>query len=148
MIWLAHNSVATIVEQDGLFLMVEELDASRPVFNQPAGHLEAGETLFAAAVRETLEETAWEVELQYLLGLYHYPAPNGNTYIRYCFVAKALQHHNTRALDSGIIAAHWLSADTILSDTFPARSPLVQRALRDYLEGKNYPLSLIHHHPS
>jgi ADP-ribose pyrophosphatase YjhB (NUDIX family) len=145
MIWLAHNSVATIVEQNGLFLMVEELDENRMVFNQPAGHLEQGETLFAAAVRETLEETAWETELTHLLGLYHYQAPNGVTYIRHCFIATPLHHHAGQALDTGILAAHWLRPETILANDFPARSPIVQRTLRDYLSGQRYPLSLIHH---
>lgn len=146
MTWLAHSSVATIVERDGLFLMVEETDHGRTVFNQPAGHLEAGETLFEAAVRETLEETAWLVALDSLLGLYHYPAPNGVTYIRHCFVAHALEQRNGQPLDDGIIAAHWLSAERILAPDFPARSPIVQRVLRDYLAGTRYPLSLIHHH--
>jgi 8-oxo-dGTP pyrophosphatase MutT (NUDIX family) len=146
MTWLAHSSVATIVEKDGLFLMVEETDQGRTVFNQPAGHLEQGETLFAAAVRETLEETAWLVELDSLLGLYHYPAPNGVTYIRHCFVATPLEHRAGQPLDTGIIAAHWLSADTILASDFKARSPIVQRVLRDYLAGTRYPLALIHHH--
>lgn len=130
--------------------MVEEVDreagSGRSVFNQPAGHLEQGETLFAAAIRETLEETGWTVALDSLLGLYHYPAPNGVTYIRHCFVARALSHDASRALDDGIIAAHWLSADTILAPDFRARSPIVQRVLRDYLAGTRYPLALIHHH--
>lgn len=146
--WLAHSSVATVVERDGLFLMVEERDGGRLVFNQPAGHLEAGETLFAAALRETLEETAWEVELEALLGLYHYPAPNGVTYIRHCFVAHPRCHHPERTLDAGIVAAHWLSAEQILAPGFAARSPIVQRVLRDYLAGVRHPLSLIYHHES
>lgn len=161
MTWLAHSSVATIVERDGLFLMVEEsvdenavptvAASSAPqgtptVFNQPAGHLEEHETLFAAAVRETLEETAWHVELTDFLGLYHYPAPNGVTYIRHCFVARPLRHDAERKLDTGIVAAHWLSADAILAPGFKARSPIVGRVLRDYLEGRRYPLSLIYHH--
>src|SRR5688572_33353653 len=145
MTWLAHSSVATIVEKDGLFLMVEEtvdgMDAGQTVFNQPAGHLEEHETLFAAALRETLEETGWHVELTDFLGLYHYPAPNGVTYIRHCFVARALRHDAQRTLDTGIIAAHWLSADTILAPAFNARSPIVSRVLRDYLAGTRYPLS-------
>lgn len=148
MTWLAHSSVATIVERDGLFLMVEERDDGRTVFNQPAGHLEENESLFDAAVRETLEETGWHVELTDFLGLYHYPAPNGVTYIRHSFVARPLQHDAGRELDTGIIAAHWLSADTILAPAFKARSPIVARVLRDYLAGIRYPLSLIHHHGS
>jgi 8-oxo-dGTP pyrophosphatase MutT (NUDIX family) len=152
MTWLAHSSVATIVEKDGLFLMAEEtaddMVRGRTVFNQPAGHLEEHETLFEAAVRETLEETGWHVELTDFLGLYHYPAPNGVTYIRHCFVARPLRHDNKRALDTGILAAHWLSAETILAPQFRARSPIVSRVLRDYLSGTRYPLSLIYHHGS
>lgn len=148
MIWLAHSSVATIVEQDGRFLMVEERDGDKLVFNQPAGHLDEGETLFAAAVRETLEETAWDVELTHLLGLYHYRAPNGVTYIRHCFAARPLRHHPQRELDTPIVAAHWLTAAEILDPAFAARSPIVRRSLQDYLDGHRYPLSLIHHHQS
>lgn len=151
MTWYAHSSVATIVEQDGRFLMVEELadDSNSPdtVFNQPAGHLEADETLFAAALRETLEETAWHVTLSAFLGLYHYLAPNGVTYIRHCFVALPLTQEPERALDTGIVAAHWLPSATILADDFRVRSPIVQRVLRDYLAGIRYPLDVIHHHP-
>jgi 8-oxo-dGTP pyrophosphatase MutT (NUDIX family) len=146
MTWLPHSSVATIVEKDGLFLMVEEIDGTHTVFNQPAGHLEANETLFAAAIRETLEETCWRVELTDFLGLYHYPAPNGVTYIRHCFVARAVSHDADAKLDAGIIAVHWLSADTILAPGFKARSPIVIRVLRDYLQGTRFPLSLIYHH--
>jgi 8-oxo-dGTP pyrophosphatase MutT (NUDIX family) len=146
MIWLPHSSVATIVEKAGLFLMVEEMDGARTVFNQPAGHLEANETLFDAAIRETLEETQWQVELTAFLGLYHYPAPNGITYIRHCFIANALAHRPECKLDEGIIAAHWFSADTILAPDFKARSPLVTKVLRDYLSGISFPLSIIYHH--
>lgn len=148
MIWLPHSSVATIVEKDGLFLMVEETDGASHVFNQPAGHLEANETLFEAAVRETLEETCWQVELTDFLGLYHYPAPNGITYIRHCFVAKALSFRPECSLDEGIIAPHWLSAETILAPDFKARSPLVRKVLIDYLHGNRFPLSLVYHHQS
>ena len=148
MIWLAHSSVATIVEHNGRFLMVEERDGDALVFNQPAGHLDEGETLFTAAVRETLEETGWDVELTHLLGLYHYPAPNGVTYIRHCFAAKPLRHLPDRELDTPIVAAHWLTAGEIMAPGFAARSPIVQRCLQDYLDGQRYPLAVIyHHHP-
>jgi 8-oxo-dGTP pyrophosphatase MutT (NUDIX family) len=146
MLWLPHSSVATIVEQDGRFLMVEERDGEQVVFNQPAGHLDEGETLFTAAVRETLEETGWDVELTAFIGLYHYPAPNGVTYIRHCFAATPIKHYPERPLDTPILAMHWLKADTILSPSFAARSPIVSRCLRDYLSGARYPLSLIYHH--
>ena len=146
MTWCPHSSVATVVEKDGLFLMVEETDGAATVFNQPAGHLEANETLFEAAIRETLEETCWQVELTDFLGLYHYPAPDGITYIRHCFVARALAHKTDCKLDEGIVAAHWLSASTILAPAFKARSPLVSKVLRDYLKGTRFPLSIIYHH--
>ena len=150
MTWLAHSSVATIVEKDGKFLMVEETDTNAQgtavVFNQPAGHLEDRETLFSAALRETLEETAWDVELTALIGLYHYPAPNGVTYIRHCFSAKPVRHHRQQKLDKGIIRAHWLSAQDIMDPAFRARSPIVRRCLQDYLDGRRYPLNLIYHH--
>lgn len=146
MLWLPHSSVATVVERDGRFLMVEEQDGDRVVFNQPAGHLDEGETLFEAGVRETLEETGWLVNLTHLLGIYHYPAPNGVTYIRHCFIASATEHFPERPLDTPIVAAHWLAADTILAAGFAARSPIVLRCLRDYLAGVRYPLDVIHHH--
>lgn len=145
--WYPHTTVATIVEQNGRFLMVEESDAGNIVFNQPAGHLEPDENLFEAALRETLEETAWHVRLTALLGCYHYVSPaNGVTYIRYCFIADPVRHEATRELDQDIIACHWLSADTILQPDFRARSPIVSRVLQDYQAGVRYPLSLIHHH--
>jgi 8-oxo-dGTP pyrophosphatase MutT (NUDIX family) len=146
MLWLPHTSVATIVERDGKFLMVEEADGERIVFNQPAGHLDAGESLFTAATRETLEETGWEVDLTALIGIYHYPAPNGVTYIRYCFAATPVRHSPERPLDTPIIAAHWLSVDTILAPDFKRRSPIVSRCLQDYLAGNRYPLTLLYHH--
>lgn len=146
MTWYAHSSVATVVEKDGLFLMVEEMDGTRTVFNQPAGHLEANETLFDAAIRETLEETRWQVELTAFIGLYHYPAPNGITYIRHCFAARPLSYSADAKLDDGIIDAHWISSETILAAAFNARSPLVSKVLRDYLSGTRYPLSIIYHH--
>lgn len=146
MAWYAHSSVATIVEKDGLFLMVEEQDGASTVFNQPAGHLEANETLFEAAIRETFEETRWQVELTAFVGLYHYLAPNGITYIRHCFTARPLAYVADARLDEGIIAAHWLSREAILAPGFNARSPLVGKVLRDYLQGIRFPLSLIYHH--
>ena len=89
--WLPHITVATIVEDNGKFLMVEELKGGRAVLNQPAGHLDPHETLTEAAVRETLEETGWDVEPTGVVGIYLYTAPsNGVTYQRVCFIAKAI----------------------------------------------------------
>jgi 8-oxo-dGTP pyrophosphatase MutT (NUDIX family) len=147
MSWYPHITVATIVEQNGRFLMVEEKEAGQQVFNQPAGHLDANESLFEAALRETLEETAWEVELTAYLGTYQYlSAANGITYIRHCFIAMPLRHDTERALDPNIIQTHWLSAETILADDFQARSPIVCKVLKDYLCGQQFPLSAIYSH--
>jgi len=146
MTWSPHTTVATVVEQDGRFLMVEETDGGHTVFNQPAGHLDAKETLFQAAVRETLEETGWHVTLTGFLGTYVYDAPNGTTYVRHSFIARADRHDPEVALDTGIIAAHWLTPEAIQSDGFPARSPLVLKTLADYLSGRRLPLDTVYHH--
>lgn len=106
MTWQPHITVATIVEHEGKFLFVEEFKANQHVFNQPAGHLEPFETLPQAALRETLEETAWEVELTGVVGIYLYTAPsNGVTYQRICFAARPVRHHADLALDSDIVRA-------------------------------------------
>ena len=98
MTWQPHITVATIVEDNGRFLFVEEVKNDKRVLNQPAGHLEANETLRDAAIRETLEETGWDVELTGVVGIYLYTAPsNGVTYQRVCFAAKAVKHHPDRA---------------------------------------------------
>ena len=144
--WFPHSTVATIVEKEGHFLMVEEHDDGQVVFNQPAGHLEHGETLFEAARRETLEETAWHVELTALLGIYHYQAANGHTYIRHCFIAEPVLHETQRSLDTGIVAAHWLSREDIFSPDFKPRSPAVHKVLEDYFKGFHYPLDVIFHY--
>ncbi|WP_447749680.1 NUDIX hydrolase [Pseudomonas nicosulfuronedens] len=143
--WLAHVTVATIVEDQGRFLLVEEMSADKKqVFNQPAGHLEANETLLEAAVRETLEETGWDVELTAVTGIYLYTAPsNGVTYQRVCFAARPLRHHPERALDDGILGARWMTREELVAQPDRWRSHLVPRCVDDYLEGERFPLSLI-----
>ncbi|MDD1012157.1 NUDIX hydrolase [Pseudomonas rubra] len=144
MTWQPHITVATIIEDQGRFLLVEELKAGKHVLNQPAGHLEANETLPEAALRETLEETAWEVELTGVVGIYLYTAPsNGVTYQRVCFAARPLKHQPERALDSDIVRAVWLSREELLADPGRWRSELVPRCIDDYLAGPLYSLALI-----
>lgn len=145
MIWTPHITVATIVEQKGRFLLVEETADNRTVFNQPAGHLDEGESLFDAAIRETLEESAWHVTLTDYLGVYVYQAPNAITYVRHCFVGRPERHDPSLTLDEGIIATHWLSADEIMADNFRARSPMVAKVVKDYLSGKRLPLECVNH---
>lgn len=143
--WLAHVTVATIVEDQGRFLLVEEMSADKKqVFNQPAGHLEANETLLEAAVRETLEETGWDVELTAVTGIYLYTAPsNGVTYQRVCFAARPMRHHPERALDDDILGARWMTREELAAQPERWRSHLVLRCIDDYLEGERFPLALI-----
>ncbi|SST07614.1 Nudix hydrolase [Acinetobacter baumannii] len=114
------------------------------MLNQPAGHLEPAESLLEAALRETLEETGWEVELSAVTGIYLYTAPfNGVTYQRVCFAARPVRHHPERALDDGIIGPRWLTRDELAAQPQRWRSHLVLRCIDDYLAGGRYPLALI-----
>ena len=142
--WLPHITVATIVEDNGRFLMVEEHKAGRNVLNQPAGHLDPDETLIEAAVRETLEETGWDVEPTGVLGIYLYTAPsNGVTYQRVCFIAKALKHHPEYQLDDGIVGAKWLTREELIEQREHWRSELIMRCIDDYRAGIRFGLELI-----
>lgn len=142
--WQAHVTVATIIEDQGRFLFVEELKQGRAVLNQPAGHLDPNESLQHAAVRETLEETGWDVELTGVVGIYLYTAPsNGVTYQRICFAANALRHHEDYALDEGIIGAVWLTRDELIAQQERWRSELVLRCVDDYLNGERFSLDLL-----
>jgi 8-oxo-dGTP pyrophosphatase MutT (NUDIX family) len=139
-----HVTVATLVENDGRFLFVEETAGGRAVLNQPAGHLEADESLMQAAIRETLEETGWDVELTAVTGIYLYTAPsNGVTYQRVCFAAKALQQRDNYKLDDGIIGPQWLTRDELVAQPERWRSELVLRCIDDYLTGERFPLALL-----
>ncbi len=141
--WDARLTVATIIERDGRFLIVEEYaDGEELVYNQPAGHLDEHETLAAAAIRETLEETAWEVQVDAIIGLYYWTHPQGHTFIRTCFAGKALHHHPDQPLDHGIERALWLTRDEIAALGPKLRSPMVLRCVDDYRAGKRYPLEL------
>ncbi|MEE4888204.1 NUDIX hydrolase [Pseudomonas alliivorans] len=142
--WQAHVTVATIVEDQGRFLFVEEIRGGRKVLNQPAGHLDPNESLQRAAVRETLEETGWDVELTSVVGIYLYTAPsNGVTYQRICFAAKALRHHPDYTLDDGIVGPIWLTRDQLLGEQDRWRSELVLRCVDDYLNGERFSLDLL-----
>ena len=141
---LPHITVATIVERAGKFLMVKENSGGRLVYNQPSGHVEVKESLLDAAIRETLEETAWRVNLEKLLGIYQYTSPkNGITYIRHCFIAKAIEQRTERDLDKDIAEAVWVSLEELEQRESEMRSPLVLEVIRDYLKGVSYPLSAV-----
>jgi 8-oxo-dGTP pyrophosphatase MutT (NUDIX family) len=141
--WDARLTVAAVIERDGRFLIVEEYaDGAELVYNQPAGHLDEHETLAAAAIRETLEETAWEIQVDTIVGLYYWTHPQGHTFIRTCFAGTALHHHPDQPLDHGIERALWLSRDEIIALGPKLRSPMVLRCIDDYLAGRRYSLDL------
>jgi len=143
MIWTPHVTVATVIEIEQRFLLVEEKAEGVVVFNQPAGHVDLGEDLLTAAIRETLEETAWQVELESIIGIYQYTSVSSNTtYIRICFCGRQLHHESERPLDKGILRAVWLTRAEIASKS-NLRSPMVLRCIDDYLAGHRYPLTLI-----
>jgi 8-oxo-dGTP pyrophosphatase MutT (NUDIX family) len=148
MIWKPSVTVATVVERDGRFLLVEEETDAGIRFNQPAGHLDPGEGPAEGAVRETLEETAYSVRPDSLVGIYRWHSPaNDVTYLRFAFAARVLAHHPERPLDTGILRTHWLSVEELRTQQPRHRSPLVLRCVEDYLAGRRYPLDLIVHVP-
>ena len=146
--FIPHVTVATVIENDGKFLLVEELADGKAVYNQPAGHLDANESLEQAAIRETLEETGWDIALRGVVGLSLYTAPsNGVTYSRTTFFASAVRHNEDQALDKGIIQAVWLTLDEMRAASDRMRSPLIIAAVDQYIKGARYPLELIFRAP-
>lgn len=143
-IWKPHATVASVIERDGLFLMVEERIKGKAVYNQPAGHLDPDESLIEASVRETREETAWHFQPEYITGIYRWPQPETQrSFLRVAFTGTCSDHKPEQALDDGIIQAVWLSRDELASQAEKLRSPMVLRCIDDYLEGKRYPLDLL-----
>jgi 8-oxo-dGTP pyrophosphatase MutT (NUDIX family) len=144
MIWKPHMTVAALVERDGRFLLVQERIEGASVLNQPAGHLEDNESLLAAVIRETREETGWRFEPDAITGIYRWREPVGQqTYIRVGFRGRVLAHDPDMPLDEGIEQTLWLTADELEQQQQRLRSPLVLRCIRDYLGGARYPLELL-----
>ncbi len=146
MVWKPNVTVASVLERDGRFLLVEENTEYGICYNQPAGHLECGESLVDAVVRETLEETAHGFTPQYLVGIYNYRNEARDvTYLRFAFGGEIVTHDPGRSLDEGILAAHWLTLEEIRALQTQHRSPLVLRCIEDWLAGWRYPLQLLSH---
>jgi len=143
MIWKPSVTVAAVVERDGRFLLVEERIDGRLVLNQPAGHLDPGESLIEACRREVLEETAHHFEPQALVGVYrwHY-AKRDVTFLRFCFSGRVLGEEAGRKLDKGIVRAPWLTAAELDARKADHRSPLVEKCVADFLAGKRFPLDV------
>jgi ADP-ribose pyrophosphatase YjhB (NUDIX family) len=137
-------TVATIVERDGRFLVVEEETRNGTELNQPAGHLEIGETVPAAAIRETLEETGWHVIPTALVGVYRWQTPGDQTtFVRFAFAADARRHDAARPLDDGSVRALWLTYEDLAAQRPRHRSPLVLRCVDDYRAGRRWPVGFV-----
>lgn len=147
--WQPDVTVATVVVDGGRMLIVEEQVAGRLVLNQPAGHLEPDEPLVEAAVRETLEETGWDVRLTAFVGAYQWKAPSVSgggeprQYLRFAFMAEPLAFDPSRHLDEGIVRALWLTPAQLQAEAARHRSPLVWRVAADCLAGRRFPLDLV-----
>lgn len=148
MIWKPNVTVAAVIQRDGKFLLVEEETETGLAFNQPAGHLECGESLVAAAVRETLEETAYRFVPTHLVGIYNWRHPTKDvTYLRFAFGGEIHGFEAGRTLDEGIVAARWLDLDEVKATVERHRSPLILQCIEDSLAGRRYPLELLTHYP-
>lgn len=140
-----------MIERGGQFLLVEEEDEGRIVFNQPAGHLELNESLVGGCAREVLEESAWHFLPRELVGIYRWSKPAaapgaGVTYLRFAFCGELGGHEAGRQLDAGIVRAVWLMPEEIRASRERHRSPLVLRCVDDYLAGRRYPLGILSEH--
>jgi len=143
MSWTPHATVAVIIEQEGAFLMVEEIDEGKHVFNQPAGHVEEGETFEEGAIREALEETGLHVKLTGLVGLYTCEGANGTTYHRLCYTAAIIGEEPNYQLDADIVRTHWLSREDLIARFEQIRSPMVLACIDDYLDNRCFPIDFV-----
>ena len=140
-------TVAAVIEKAGKFLVVEEDYDGRRVLNQPAGHLDPGESLIHACAREVMEETAHHFAPTWLIGIYRwYYAPRDITFLRFTFAGELGGFEAGRALDKEIVATHWMSREELVARSAEHRTPLVLQCLDDYLAGRRYPLALLVDH--
>jgi len=151
--WRPSVTVAAVAERDGRYLLVEEITSEGLRLNQPAGHLEPGESLIEAVCREMLEETACRFTPTALLGVYlsrfTRPATGEDvTYLRFAFCGTASEPEPGRALDEGIVRALWLTPDEIRAAATMHRSPLLWRCIEDHLAGRRHPLDAVWADPS
>ena len=139
-----NTTVAVVVVCNNEFLLVEEIENNKTVFNQPAGHIEANENLITAAKRELLEETGLALAPDYCSGIYYFHRPELDLYfLRFCFVIELKQKPDTQPQDSDIIATHWLTLNEIKAKKAQLRSPMVLDCISDYLNGEKIPLSAL-----
>lgn len=151
--WHPSVTVAAVIEKDGKFLLVEEHTPEGLRLNNPAGHLDEGESLVQACVRETLEETAHPFTPTALVGMYmsRFQRPSASagagqdiTYLRFAFCGTVAQAIAGQKLDEGIVRALWLTPDEIRASQAQHRSPLLLRCMEDYLRGQRLPMEIIY----
>lgn len=137
-------TVAAVTQTADRFLIVEERINRRLVFNQPAGHVESGESLLEAVTREVREETAWQFHPQALLGIYLWRRPaSGRSTLRFAFTGPVTHHDARQPLDRAIVRTHWLTPAELNERQAQLRSPLVLRCIEDFLAGVSYDLGRI-----
>jgi len=146
--WKPSVTVAAIIERDGRYLLVEEETPEGLCLNNPAGHLDPGESLLQAVARETLEETARPFEPTALVGVYlsRFRRPERNedvTYLRFAFCGSVSEPEPGRMLDAGIVRTLWLTPDEIRASRARHRSPLLLRCIEDHLAGRRHPLDAV-----
>jgi 8-oxo-dGTP pyrophosphatase MutT (NUDIX family) len=142
--WRPSVTVAAVIERDGRFLFVEELADGRRVLNQPAGHLDPGESLLQAVTREALEETAHRFTPTALVGVYRWRyEPEDVTFLRFAFRGRIDGVDAGRNLDREILGLAWLTADELAARHAEHRSPLVAQCVEDYLAGRSFPLEVL-----
>ena len=151
--WRPSVTVAAVIERDGRFLMIEEETSEGLRINNPAGHLDPGETPAEGCAREALEETAWHFRPTHLLGVYisrFQRSTTGEdiTYLRFAFTGELGEEEEGRALDFGIVRTLWMTAEELRATADRHRSPLVLKCLEDYLAGVRYPMSAVYSDPS
>ena len=147
--WSPSVTVAAVIERAGSFLLVEEQTPDGLRLNNPAGHLEPGESLADACVRETLEETAHTFRPTALVGVYQYRMLRQSTgedlsYLRFALCGELGAFDPGRLLDHGIVRSLWLTPQQIRASVERHRSPVLLRCVEDYLAGRRFPLELVH----
>lgn len=150
--WKPNVTVAAVIERDGRFLLVEEHTSEGLRLNNPAGHLDPGETLLEGVVRETLEETTHRFTPTALLGVYlsrsqrsgnGAQAAEDTTYLRFAYCGELGDVVEGRTLDTGIVRTLWMTPEEVRASTERHRSPLVLRCIEDHLAGQRHPLSTV-----
>ncbi|MDR7341989.1 phosphatase NudJ [Pantoea alhagi] len=137
-----HVTVACVVQAQGELLVVEETINGKATWNQPAGHLEAEESLLEAASRELYEETGIQAEMAHFLGVQQWTAPDNTPFIRFLFALDLPERLETQPQDSDIDRCWWLPPQQILTAAH-LRSPLVAESVRIWQSGVRYPLSMV-----